>query len=281
MKKMFVFTVMLGVVFAVQAKQLEKPDENTLWMEDGAGIELKTYPGFSHWLEYGNGKELEIKQKENGAGFSFFAKDASGRKTMTRLKLDPEYPYLTFRITSFNLLNGYRNWTLLVDGMMSTSQVNAPETGIYVFDLFGKAPEKSAGQKAAYLHVYLSNLGMALEYIKLVRKPAYNVRVECTDPEIRPGSKVKFIAELENEAEDVSLSLSTDYVMTPVSVNGAGKIQLKPTDKTQKIWTSEVEIRSLGLTKAQPRHRTLIKMNVLGGELDEPVWIGIPYPVAP
>jgi len=281
MKKWPVFTLMLCVVFAVQAKQLENPDENTLWLEDGAGIELKTTPGFSHWLVHGGGKELEMKSKEDGTGFSLFAKDAAGRKTGTRVKLSPEYPYLTFRITGFELLKGYRNWTVLMDGLMSTSQANAPQTGVYVFDLFRNVPEKEAGRNAAYLQIYLYNLGMSLEYIKLVKKPAYNVRVECADPEIRPGSKVKFTAELENEAEDVSLSLSTNYVMTPVNVNGAGKIQLKPVDKTQKVWTAEVEIKSLDLKKAQPRHRTLIKLNVLGGELDEPVWIGVPYPVAP
>ena len=69
--------------------------------------------------------------------------------------------------------------------------------------------------------------------------------------------------------------------MTPIKVNNSIKIQLKPTDKTQKIWTAEVEIKSLGLKKARPRHKTLMKMDVLGGDLDEPVWVGLPYSIAP
>ena len=115
---------------------------------------------------------------------------------MTRVKLSREYPYLTFRITGFDLLKGYRNWTFGVDGLMAASQVTAPQKGIYVFDLFRNAPEKSAAQKAAYLQIWLYNLRMDLDYIKLVKKPDYVVRVECADPEIKPGSKVRFTAEL-------------------------------------------------------------------------------------
>ena len=117
--------------------------------------------------------------------------------------------------------------------------------------------------------------------MKLVKNPDYVVRAEYADPEIKPGSKVKFTAELAEEAEDVSISLVTAGVPRPVQVNGKVKIQLKPTDKTQKIWTAEVEIKSLGVKKAFPRHKILMKMDVLGGDLDEPVWVGLPYAVTP
>ena len=272
--------LVLAAAFAAQAKQLENPDDNTLWMEDGKDIELSRDPGFRKWLSFPGKKEVEFKSKEDGKSFSLLAKDGAGRKTVTRVKLSREYPYLTFRITGFELLQGYRNWTLHVNGLMGTSQVTSPQKGIYVFDLFQNAPEKSAALKASYLTIWLYNLRMDLDYIKLVKKPAYVIRVECADPEIKPGSKVKFIAELEKEAEDVSISLSSDYVH-PVKLNNTNKIQLKPTDKTQKIWTAEIEIKNIGIKKARPRHKTLMKMDVLGGDLDEPVWVGLPYPVTP
>ena len=276
--------IIAGILLAagiVQAKQIENPDANTLWMEDGKDIELSKSPGFGYWYSEHGKKELEFKPKEDGTSFSLLAKDAAGRRTVTRIKLSPEYPYLTFRITGFDLLKGYRNWTLGVGGLLATSQAAAPQKGIYVFDLFLNAPEKSAAQKSSNLLIYLYNLRMDLDYIKLVKKPAYGIRVECSEPKIKPGSQVKFIAELEKEAEDVSISLSTDYVMIPVKVNNAVKIQLKPTDRTQKIWTAEVKIKSLGLKKARSRHSTLMKMDVLGGDLDEPVWVGLPYSIGP
>ena len=277
----FIMVLILTAAFAAQAKQIENPDANTLWMEDGKEIELSKGPTFRKWQANPGKKELEFTSKQDGKSFSLLAKDAAGRRTVTRIKLSKEYPYLTFRITGFDLLRGYRNWTLGVTGLMGTSQATAPQKGIYVFDLFRNAPEKSAARKSTNLLIYLYNLRMDLDYIKLVKKPAYGVRVECSDPEIKPGSKVKFIAELEKEAEDVSISLSTDYVMTPIQVNNTVKIQLKPTDKTQKIWTAEVEIKKIGIKKMRPRHKTLIKMDVLGGDLDEPVWVGLPYRIAP
>ena len=276
--------IIAGILLAagiVQAKQIENPDANTLWMEDGKEIERSKGPGFKRWMQLPGKKELAIKPKEDGKGFSLFAKDASGRKTVTRVKLSPEYPYLTFRITGFDLLQGYRNWTFGVDGLMAASQVTTPQKGIYVFDLFRNASEKGAAQKAAYLQIYLYNLRLDLEYLKLVKKPDYVVRAECADREIKPGSKVKFTAELAQEAEDVSISLVTTGAPRPVQVNGKVKIQLKPTDKTQKVWTAEIEIKKLSLNKSRKRHQLFMKMDVLGGELDEPVWVGLPYAVTP
>ena len=265
-----------------QAKQLEKPDDNTLWMEDGKGIELSKSPGFKYWCPEKGKKELEIKSKEDGPGFNFYGKDGNGRKAVTRVKVSPEYPYLVFRITGFEMLKGYRNWTINTEiGNMTASQVNSIQKGIFVFDLFQNLPEKEAARKASYIRFWVYNLRLNMEYLKLVKKTAYVVRAECTDAEIKPGSKVKFIAELEKEAEDVSVTLTTNGNPRPIKVNGTVKIQLKPTDKTQKIWTAEVEIKSIGIPKALPRHRIFMKMDVLGGDLDEPVWVGLPYSIAP
>ena len=276
--------IIAGILLAagfVQAKQIENPDANTLWLEDGKEIELSKGPGFKLWMQLPGKKELDIKPKEDGKGFSLFAKDAAGRKTLTRVKLSPNYPYLTFSITGFDLLQGYRAWTFGVDGLMAASQVTTPQKGIYVFDLFRNASEKGTAQKAAYLQIYLYNLRLDLEYMKLVKKPDYVVRAECADPEIKPGSKVKFIAELAQEAEDVSISLVTTGAPRPVQVNGKVKIQLKPTDKTQKVWMAEIEIKKLSLNKSRKRHQLFMKMDVLGGDLDEPVWVGLPYAVTP
>ena len=122
---------------------------------------------------------------------------------------------------------------------------------------------------------------MDLDYLKLVKKPDYVVRTECVDPVIRPGSKVKFTAELKEEAEDVSISLIAGGQLRNIPINGAVRIPLKPIDREGKIWMAEVEIKSLGIQKTIPRHRSFMKMDVLGGELDEPVWVGLPYALEP
>ena len=282
MNKWIMTALAAAAATAVQAKQLENPDPNTLWMEDGKEIAMSPKPGFKTWQTVSGGKDLEIKPKEDGKGFSFFAKDGAGRKTTTRVKFSPDYRYLTFRITDFEMLKGYRNWTLRSElGSMTVSQVNALQKGIFVFDLYQNLPEKEAAKKAGYINVWCYNIRLDLEYLKIVKKPDYIVRAECADPEIKPGSKVKFTAELAEEAEDVSISLFTTGVPRPFKVNGAVKIQLKPTDKTQKVWTAEIEVKSIGIKKPLKRFQSFMKMDVLGGDLDEPVWVGLPCPVAP
>ena len=263
------------------AEQLEKPDANTLWLENGKEIELGKKPNFRHWFTLGGKKELEIKPLENGKGFSFFGKDANGRKTTTLVKVSPEYPWLVFRITGLDLLKGYRNWTVAMDLGMQTFQDTTPQKGIYVFDLYQNLPEKAAARKTSYLDFWVYNLRMDFEYIKLVKKPDYAVRAECADAEIKPGSKVKFRAELAKEAEDVSISMFSNGQPSPVKINGEIKIQLKPADKTQKVWTAEVEFKNIGLRKPCKRHKLFMKMDVLGGDLDEPVWVGLPFAVTP
>jgi|GEM_PF-506777 len=256
--------------------------DNTLWEEDGKNLAIGQKAGLNVWCPERNKKKLEIKSKEDGKGFSFYAADSNGRKATTRIKYSPEYPYLVFRVTDFELFKGYRNWTIRTEiGNMIVSQVNAIQKGIFVFDLYQNLPGGTSPKNPGSLNVWIYNLRLDLEYMKLVKKPDYVVRAECADPEIKQGSMVKFTAELPEEAEDVSISLTTMGVPRPVKVNGAVKIQLKPTDKTQKVWTAEIEVKSIGIEKELRRHQLFMKMDVLGGGLNEPVWVGLPYAVAP
>ena len=279
--KRWIITAALLAAGIVQAKQLNNPDANTLWIEDGKDIKLSKIPNFKSWCLYKN-KELEIKSNDGGKDFSFFGKDNVSRDTATQIRLSPDYPYLVFRVTGLKVLAGFSSWAAVMPGIQFfSSQSTAPQKGIFVYDLYQNLPEELMETKSVYLHFYLTNLGLDFEFIKLVKKPDYVVRAECADPEIKPGSKVKFTAELAKEAEDVSITLITAGKPRPAKVNGALKIQLKPADKTQKIWTVEIEVKSIGLKKPVKRHQLFMKTDVLGGDLDEPVWVGLPYAVAP
>ena len=280
MKKWIMAFLAVAAAGVLQAKQLNSPDPNTSWMEDGTEIETAETPGAGQWRIFPDERSLEIKPKEDGKGFCFTAPDKKGRKTSTRLKFSPDFPYLVFRITDFELLEGYRNWTMRVGlGPMMISQVKIPQKGLYVFDLYQNLSEKEAERKTGYLTLWLNDLRLDMEYIKLVRKPDYAVRADCADPAIKPGSRVKFTAELEEAAEDVSLSLVTTGVPRTIKVNGETKIPLKPMDKTRKLWTAEIEIGSIEIKKPLSRFKCFMKMDVLGGALDEPVWVGLPYPI--
>lgn len=273
----WIVAVLVVMALAAYAKQLKKTDENTLWMEDGRDVELSEKPVLYRWTPMG----VELKSNADGKGLTLYAKGGKDPKAVTGINFSPEYPYLTFRITDMDLLNTYRNWTLIVNGWLASSQVAAPQKGIYVYDLFQNLPEDAISQRTRYLTFFLYNLKMDLAYLKVVKKPPYVVHAECAAAEIKPGSKVRFTAELEKEAEDVSVSLVTTGVPQVIKVNGEVKIQLKPTDKARKTWAAEVEVKSLGVKKTMNRHGVFLKMDVLGGELDEPVWVGLPFPVMP
>lgn len=269
--------IMLFAIYSVQSAQLQNPDADTLWMENGKDIKLSSKSEFYCWRSMG----VEILSGTDGKGFSFYAKDGKHRKAVTGIKFSPQYPYLTFRIRNFEMRQGYRNWTLLINGWFSSVQAATPQKGIYVYDLFQNLPEKEASNLNRFLTFYLYNLKMDLEYLKIVKNPPYSVKAECADKEIKPGSKVKFTAYLEKEAEDVSISFITNEVPRSIKINGNHKIQLKPVDKTQKIWSTEVEIKNIGIKKAIKRHGIFMKMDVLGGDLDEPVWCSLPFKVMP
>ena len=137
---------MIAGALATHAEQLKKPDDNTWWMEDGREIELSGKPVLSRWTPAG----VEFKSKADGKGFSFYAKGGKDPKAVTGIVFSPEYPYLTLRITGFDLLNQYRNWTLIVNGWMSFCQVAAPQKGICVYDFFRNLPDELWNEMTPY-----------------------------------------------------------------------------------------------------------------------------------
>ena len=269
--------LLIFTVSALQALQLKNPDANTLWLEDGKDIKLTDKSKFYHWRAI----NVDVTSNAKGKGFSLKAQGKKSPKVLTGIKLHKDYPYLTFKINNLNMYQGYCNLTFLINGFFSSVQEATPQKGIYVYDLYKNLPSKVETNLNRYLTIYLSNLKVNFEYLKIVKNPPYLVKVDCNTSEIKPGSKVKFTAYLAEEAEDVSISLIANGVPRSIKVNGKLKIQLKVVDKTQKIWAAEVEIKNIGIKKALSRHKVFLKTDILGGELDEPVFVSLPYSIAP
>lgn len=282
MNKWIMTTLAVAIAGVSQAKQLDNPDPNTLWMEDGKEIAVSPKYGFKAWYPERDKKKLEIKPKADGKGFSLSAGDANGRKAGTKVKFSPDYPYLVFRVTDFEILKKGSLWTLRTElGNMIVGQKPPFQKGIFVFDLYRNLPEKDAAKKAGAINVWLYNLRLDLEYMKLVKKPDNLVRAECAGPEIKPGSKVKFTAELSEAAEGVSISLFTMGAPEVIEVNEESEIPLKPADRAKKVWTAEIEVKSLGIDKPLKRSQSFMRMKAVGGGLKEPVWVSLPYAVTP
>ncbi len=157
------------------------------------------------------------------------------------------------------------------------SQVTTPGPGIFVFDLF-KNNELKGSPKTVNMFFYAFNLKLGISEMRLMKTPDYRVDVEAEKKMLVPGDKLKFTVTMKEEAEDVSVRLFTAGVPIPLKLNGLEKIQLKPADKTQKIWNAEIKIESLGIPgKIYPPNSILLKTMILGGSLEEPVWSNLPY----
>ena len=73
--------IIAGILLAaglVRAEQVERPDANTLWMENGKEIKLGKKPNFRHWFKLDGKKELEIKPLESGQGREHHQVQGSG-----------------------------------------------------------------------------------------------------------------------------------------------------------------------------------------------------------
>ena len=271
MKKCFsiLFAALLSAAFA---EQQIKPDANTLWRETGKNIQLGKGWGRT-WANVG--KTVEIQSLSDGSGFCFNGKDGSGRKTLTSVPVTKEFPYLVAQVTDVDVYKGFVCWTLQIPEILTVSSVK-PEKGIYVFNLFPEGKDKlnKKGKiiKDAYIVWYLYNTKLTFSDMRLVKTPDFAVDAVCDSGTINIGSKIKFTVKMKDEAEDVSIRLFTTYLIKPVQINGGTKIQLKPVDKTQKIWSAEVEVKSLNGGKPFKPGSIFMKTAVLGGEIDVPVW---------
>ena len=73
MNKWIMTALAAAAAVTMQAKQLENPDPNTLWIEDGKEIAISPKYGFKAWYPERDKKKLEIKPKEDGKAKNLFS----------------------------------------------------------------------------------------------------------------------------------------------------------------------------------------------------------------
>ena len=262
----------LLLTLTLSAEHLIKPDANTLWRETGKNNKLGA-PWGRAWNNKGTVPEL--KTLPDGKGFYIYGKDGKGRKALTSVPVSKDYPYFVAKISDVEIFKGFTCWTFQMPNLLTISSTK-PEKGIYIFNLFpdgkDKSDKKGKPVNSAYLAWYCYNTKLTFEEMCIVKTPEFAVNASCADGTIRIGSKVKFTVQMKDEAEDVSIRLYTGYLIKSIPVNGGTKIQLKPVDKTQKLWSAEVEIKSLNGGKPFKPNSVFMKTSVLGGEIDVPVW---------
>ncbi|MBE6393939.1 MAG: hypothetical protein E7044_07795 [Lentisphaerae bacterium] len=277
MKKTLSFLLSAAAVL-VSADIIKNPDANTLWKEDNKNVE-------KNWAYAYKGQHTRTS---DGKSFSFECntKGNTGHRDFIRVPVSKDYPWLVFRLNSVKVNPGYRTWTVRISALdrFNISQVSVQEPGYFACNVWEGANLKKI-PKTAEIFFYNYTLKLTFSDLKMVKKPDNFIVVSSPAFESKkkysPGDKIRFTVTLKEPAEDVSVRLVYPDLLSAVKLNGMGKLQLKPTDDTQKVWSAEFEVKTLGPVRrvSEFRRNTLmVRATILGGGISEPLWGTINYP---
>lgn len=231
----YLHLLLILATFPVFAEFKKNPDEGTLWLEDGVNI--------SGWSK---GLLLEAHPE---AGFTISPGEgyASGRY----VPADPKYPWFTYEIVGYSMMDGYRGFVF----SGSLGMVANPQTGIF-------ATKRVTEGNTSYLRFDLHGLKIHFKYLKQVSKPDYYIETK------RMADKLDVRVFLKKPAEDVMVRFYDAYHVSLLRLNNEDKLQLLPTDEENPLeWCAEIpypEIKTQGAI--------LLKALILGGEIKVPLW---------
>ena len=276
--KKIAFTLLLSAAALLRADIVKNPDSNTLWKEDCRNVE-------KNWRE---GVKGQHSRTSDGKTFSFECnkRGNTGHADFIRVPVSPEYPWLVFKIDSVKANPGYRTWNLRIRALDSfgAGQINTQDPGFFAFNIWEGAKLKQI-PKTAELYFYNYTLKVTFSELKMVKQPDNFITADSPafkeKKAFGPGDKIRFTVTLKEPAEDVSVRLIHPDLLFAAKLNGMDKLQLKPTDDTQKVWSAEFEVKTLGPVRKRTdfkRNEILIRASVLGGAVSEPLWGTINYP---
>lgn len=190
--------------------------------------------------------------------------------------------WITFEISKVEKLPGnqlYYAWTFAYPRytLLAGHVTNFPE-GLYTLRLSElKAPMEQA------ISLYNYNLRLHFKYLRLETEPENSLDVDTGGKtEIKVGDTLVFTLKLKEPCEDLATKLfyETGQGIVPFKLNGISTLDFKPIDESCKVWKATVKIASLKPDKLDTR-KILVKVSVLGGKLDTPIFTNVPAALVP
>lgn len=260
------------------------PSENILWRETGQDIRTSPSTDGKAWFD----KYLQIRSAADGIGFELECTEknpSKGHSTHRIIPCDPQYPWLTFRIRNIQLHPGYQSWCVILSNpRFKIGQVNHPQEGTFSFNCFDGVDQPQAA-KQCNLFFYVYTLRLLISDLSMVKKP--DNYLEATSEAFAQkksfsvNDTLKFTAYLHEPAEDVSLRLLYTDGLYEIPLNGSSKLQLKPENQEQKVWSAQVRIESLGKTRNKTsfaKGEIMLRATILGSVFQEPLFGSVNYP---
>ena len=273
MLKRIAFALLAVAALVSHAELKKNPNPNTLW--EITKCTDKDWDG---------GGRIYIKEKENG--FAIGDDNPSNKVAHSKfwkVPVSSEYPWMCFQVTEAYPFKGYRTWGIGLHEIKTLfgSNINA-ETGIVAFNCFEGLPPNKAEQMKLWAYFY--DFELHFNYIKMVKVPENYVFASSTafaeKKSYGPGDKIKFTVVLKDPAEEVQLRLVNREYFWAVKLNGSDVVELKPEDEAGRIWSAEKEVKTMTTQKTAHLNRNcvLLRVSVMGGEIDVPLWGAISYP---
>jgi len=266
---------LLAVAALLSYAELKKaPDANTLW-------EIRQCAD----KDWDGGGRIYIKDKQD-KGFAIGDDNPSNKVAHSKfwkVPVSAEYPWMCFQVTAATPFKGYRSWGIGLHEVRTLfgSSTNA-ETGIVAFNVFEGLPPIKAGNMKLWAYFY--DFELDFSYIKMVKTPENYVFASspafAAKKSYGPGDRIKFTVVLKDPAEEVQLRLVNREYFWAVKLNGSDVVDLKPEDEAGRVWSAEKEVKTMTTSKTAYLNRNcvLMRVSVMGGELDVPLWGTIAYP---
>jgi hypothetical protein len=274
MARLILTLILVGTlaVGTAQAKFTLNPDDNTLWIEDGAAP-IEYGPGASD--KYWQQDALQLLPLEGG-GFMLHKAPGQGEAIGRYLPVAPEYPWFVMEIPDAYPTLGYRGLNLHFDGGLGMELGGLIKRGLYEYRPLSKTPERKG---TSYWRLYLYGWDVTVKSMKMVKRPDYRLDVTTVDSDtpaaFQLGDTVVFRFSMPEPAEDVTLRvLNDDYWMGTVSLNSEPLVQLYPTDGEMRVWQATIQLKSGDPARKFDPGALLFRFQVLGGPLTYPVFIG-------
>ena len=242
------------------------------WNEDGKALNSSSKYSTSAW--YGQGKMPSIKARKAG-GFTL------GSNCTKYLTVKPGM-WLTFELDAVRRTGkpfAYHAWIISYPqlGKLAGNVSNIP-TGLYTIHLADIGQKMT---KAAQFYVFNGELDFRYMRLESAPENSLEVIVPKGQENLKVGDKFRIELRLKDPCEDVSCKFLHEYGRGPVplAVNGTDSIDLKAVDDAGRVWAAEVEIKTVKSPRRILNRAAMVKVTVLGGKLDKPVFTSFPVPV--
>ena len=237
---------MLGLAGPGHAAWVYRPDNNTLWVENGRNSKVGPTTAGDHWNDGG----LKVTPGKNG-GIQFSSPDGQHTSVVRSVPFSEKYPYLVCEVTAGQPIPGYQAFVIgfLDPKAVNLTLVGSVAPGIYTCRPFRAAPDPGAAGARVQLGLSFNTIQVAS--LRMVKKPEQFIELDSPafkkKRRLDPGDPLTFSLRVKEPADDVVVRFYKNdmfYFGPVVTIGGKRYCWLKAKDGTdRKVWANTIQFK--------------------------------------